>query len=180
MYLKMEKEGSWESGGPGRWSEAGNVAPLWTDFWKELRALLAHAVLLPLLLQVKEERGCYQTLQLFTTSCILLGMSPALIRADTALAHKASHWVSSISFSGTNPNLPCNGEGISAVGSHLCVRATLAALAHGSVPADWWAACVWAYPCWFKRNTNQKPALLFSPPCFNHLYALSRSSLTVL
>lgn len=28
MYLKMEEEGSWESGGPGRWSEAGSVAPL--------------------------------------------------------------------------------------------------------------------------------------------------------
>lgn len=95
----------------------------WTDFVRELRAMLAHAVLLPLRLQVREEPGCYQTLRLFTTSYVLPGVSPALIRADAALAHKASHWVSSISFSGTIPNSPCEEEGISAVGLRLCLFA---------------------------------------------------------
>lgn len=78
---------------------------------------------LPLRLQVREEPGCYQTLHLFTTSYVLPGVSPALIRADAALAHKASHWVSSISFSGTIPNSPCEEEGISAVGLRLCLFA---------------------------------------------------------
>jgi len=95
----------------------------WTDSVRELRAVLAHAVLLLLRLQVREEPGCYQTLHLFTTSYVLPGVSPALIRADAALAHKASHWVSSISFSGTIPNSPCEEEGISAVGLRLCLFA---------------------------------------------------------